>query len=177
MKKNIIKFISVIGLVILINMFTINVYAAEKEAENSVKAFLSYVDNGGSNYAIKYIDSSNNELYNTFKNRINSFSSVKYEVTKVTQQDNLYKVDVRIKAEGDNWKIEGITAHFDVKYDNGSYKITNTDFFEITSPEHIAGMAISIVAIVFIVLGIIFVGIVIIIVVIIIIVVNISKKK
>ena len=177
MKKNVIKIMSVIGLVILINLFAVNVYATEKEAENTVKGFLSYVNKGNSSYAVKYIDSNNTELYDSLKNRINSFESVKYDVKKVTKEDDLYKVDVKIKAEGDNWKIEGITTHFDVKYDNGSYKITNTDFFKIASPEHIAEMVIPIVAVVFMILGIVFIGIIIIVVVIIIIVVNISKKK
>ena len=169
------KCIIIISLLVLIIASTVNVYATENDAKNVVKSFLSCIDRGDSR-AATYIDSSNAELYNTIQEKIESFSSVDYEIKKITQNGDTYKIDAIIKAEGVNWSVEGITAHFDVKYNNGTYIITDTNFFEITSPEHIAGMAISIVVLVFIILGIVFFTIIIIIVIVVI-VVNKNKNK
>ena len=184
MKKNIIKILLIISvLVIIVVGFTTNVkatqtslYTPEESSKVTVKEFLSYLS-AENYYALIYIDSNNYELYNTVQDKLHSYEEIKYEIKKVKKQGDNYKVEVKIAAEGINWKVSGITANFDVKEINNSYKITSTDFFEITSPEHIAGMAFGIVSVVFIILGVVFGTIIIIVVIVIVVAVNKSKKK
>ena len=78
-----------------------------------------------------------------------------------------------MSAEGDNWKINGITVKFDVKEVDNSYKIIDTDFFKKASSEYIIEMVFGIFAIV----GVIFFIVIITIAIIVVIVIVKANKK
>ena len=176
MKKNNIKILAVAFIIMIIALFTTNVYASESDAKKTVTNFLTCLENGSSATS-QYLDSHNTEIYKIAQDKLHSYDDINFEIKKVKQKGDTYKVEVKIKAEGKNWKVEGVNANFDVQYVNGAYRITDTDFFKITSPEYIAGMAVGIVAIVFLVLGAIFFVIVVVIIIIVVIVVKKNKKK
>ena len=182
MKKNILKIFVIISLVMLISTFAISAKAVstsldpDYQVKTTVKNFLTNLESG-SYSTLNYIDSHNSELYSTAQDRLYTYDDIKYEIKKVNHKGDTYEVEAKISAEGTNWSISGLTAKFDVQYVNGSYRITDTDFFKITSPEHIAGMAVGIVGIVFLIIGIVFFGIIIVIIIVVVIVVKKNKKK
>lgn len=181
MKKNILKICLVISLLFIILVaLTINVNATlnpEADAKNTVSNYLTTLSKGNS-YGLIYIDQSNAELYQTAKDKLHNYDYISYSIEKVKTKGDVYKVNAKITVRTtDNVTIDGMTAEFDVKNINGIYKITDTDFFRITSPEYVAGMAIGIIVVVFLLIGIIFVGIVIVVIVVVIIVVKKNKKK
>ena len=138
MRNKALKIFLIFSLVMLIGTFGLGVKALdiapnpENQVKNTVNNFLLYIEYGSS-YTFNYIDSNNKELYNKAQNRIHTYDSIDYEITKVKQKGDIYKVDVKINAEGDDFKVNGITANFDVKYVNGAYRIVDTNFFDITS--------------------------------------------
>ena len=181
MKKNILKICLVISLLfIILGTLTINVNAAldpEADAKNIVSNYLTTLSKGNS-FGLTYIDQSNTELYQTAKDKLHNYEYLKFSINKVQKRGDSYrvKVDISVKTS-ENVTVNGLSADFDVKNINGMYKITDTDFFRLTSPEYVAGMALGIIAVGFLVLGIIFVVIIIVVIVVIIIVVKKSKKK
>ena len=181
MKKNILKICFVISLLfIILGTLTISANAAldpEADAKNTVMNYLTTLSKGNS-FGLRYIDPSNTELYQTANDKLHNYDYISYSIDKVKTKGDIYKVEVKISVRtADNVSVDGVTAEFDVKNINGIYKITDTDFFKITSPEYVAGMALGIIAIIFAAIGIVFVGIIVVIIVVIIIVVKKNKKK
>ena len=187
MKKNIIKIISIFCILMIVATITYSVKAlsivmteeaqeAERQAKNTVTGFLKYLEYGSSS-TYYYIDSSNVELYNELRDRLNSYSSIDFDLKRISKDGDVYNIDGRIATKSGGTTVDGFTANFKVKKINGTYKIIDTNFFEITSAEYVTGFALGIIGIVFLVLGIIFVIVVTVIIVVVVIVVNKNKKK
>ena len=193
MKRNCFKFLTIFVILFLITGFSTCVkalttstyttaptsYSNEYLAESTVVNFLDSIKYK-SIYTINSIDSNNHELYNQARDRLQSFEDVKYEVKKVSKispNGDKFKVEIKFSAEGVNWEIGGEKSYFIVESVNGSYKITETDFFDKTSTEYIANLAIRIIFIAFGIVGLILGSIIITVVVIVIVVVKNNKKK
>lgn len=179
MRNKIIKFITIFTLLFIIGISANSVNASSEQAKITVENFLTDIEEESSD-SIDYIDKNNYELYNIVQENLYSISSLNYKITKITQEDDVYHVNVKIEAEGTNWKISGITVKFDVKQINGSYKIIDTNFFEKANLEYGAKIAFGIlggIGIVFFLIIGAFVFVTIIIIVIIIIAVKKSKKE
>lgn len=179
MKSKITKLVAIVSLLFTIWIFSTSVNASNERAKITVENFLTYIEEGSS-YSLDYIDRTNYELYNTVQENLYSISSLDYEIMKITQEDDVYHINVKIKAEGTNWKISGIKVKFDVKQINGSYKIIDTNFFEKANLEYgekiVFGILGGIGIVFFLIIGD-FVLVTIIIIVIIIIAVKKSKKE
>lgn len=179
MKNKIIKLIALLGLLLISGIFFVSSNASDTEAKYVVDNFMTYIEHGNSK-AKDYIDDDNYILYNTVQEKLYSISSLDYQITKITQEDNIYHISAKISAEGDNWKISGITVNFDVKRINNSYKITYTDFFEKANSKYGVGIVatvFSVIGIVFLIIMGVLITIGIIIVIIVVLVVKSNKKK
>ena len=84
---------------------------------------------------------------------------------------------MKIVSEKGGTKVSGVTSEFKVKEINGSYKIVETNFFDVTSAEFVFGIVAGVFGIVLLVLGCIFGSIIIVIIIVIVIVVKKNKKK
>ena len=172
MKCKITKIIAIFIFGIMIGLFYNNIFATDEQVKNTVDNFLTYIEQENSS-ALKYIDQNNNKLYTTVQENLYSISSIDYQITKITQKNDIYHVKVKVSAKGDNWKLNGITVKFDIKEVDNSYKIIDTDLFQKASSEYIIWMVFSIFAFI----GIIFFIVIITIVIIVIIVIVKSNKK
>ena len=148
---------------------------AEKQAKNTVNNFLSYLEYGSSS-AYSYIDTNNEELYSKLQDRLNSYSTIDSEIKKINKKDDTYEIEMKISAESGGTKVSGLTAEFKVKEINGSYKIVETNFFDITSAEFVLGIVAGVFGVVALVLGAIFFAIIITVIIVIVIVKK-NKKK
>ena len=149
---------------------------AEKQAKNTVNNFLSYLEYGSAS-TYSYIDMNNSELYGKLQDRLKSYSTIDSEIKKISKKGDTYEIEVKISAESEGTKVSGITSEFKVKEINGSYKIVETNFFDVTSVEFVFGIVAGVFGIVLLVLGCIFGSIIIVIIIVIVIVIVVKKNK
>ena len=164
MKKNIIKIFALFCTLMILTTLSISANAlsiemtkeaqeAEKQAKNTVNNFLSYLEYGSSS-TYNYIDKNNTELYNKLQNNLKSYSNIDSEIKKISKKGDTYEIEMKIVSEKGETKVSGVTSEFKVKEINGSYKIVETNFFDVTSAEFVFGIVAGVFGIVLLVLGV-----------------------
>ena len=112
------------------------------------------------------IDTSNEELQSNIQSYVFSESSsglyseefyvpsfhIKTDVKKITEENGVYNIKTRIRAEGKglggSWSVNGFTANFQVSQIDGEYKVIDTDLFDIIGPKNVGIFLLKVFAII-----------------------------
>ena len=180
MKTKILKIVLLFFIITTIFTISNNVYAItysiNESIVNTIDNFCDSLENDNRK-VYTYIDTENRDLYNNIGKYIYSIKKLECPVKQVNTNNGITTVKTGLKAKGDNWNVEGFTVRFDLKLVNGKYVITDTDLFDIISPEHTAKFAVTIVTIVFAVIGGIILVTAVTVVIVVIVVTNNKKNK
>ena len=170
LKKIIVSFLIFI---VFTSVFTTTIFASTKDidpqAKETIINFFRSI-NGHDKSVYNYLDEDNTELSNNIKEYLNTIK-IKYEIKNITEENDGYKIDIKMEASGKNWKVSGITVNCELKKIGNEYKIVNTNLFDYVGTENVTKFALNIANNVFSTVGVIFLSIAVIIIIIVIIVV------
>lgn len=172
-----IKYIMILMVVFM--LFTVNTVQAKEvlpeAAEEVLEKFMTNLKEGDEEIYY-YTDNTNSEMYNNIQQYLHHID-ISYKIKNVTKnEEGSYTVKLKISAEGDSWKISGVTA--DIKIEDASvygYVVTDTTIFDIIGPKNVTKFVFSIFGIVGI--SIIILALIIIIVIVIIVLIVLRNKK
>ena len=170
MSKKMSKILLSILLVLIIGIQLVHTVQAsdlDSNVKSSLDNFLGCI-NDGNNNVYNYIDTSNTELYNNVEKYLHDLR-INYQITNITEENDIYTIETQIAAEGIGWSVSGFTVTFELKEIDNQYIITNTNLFDVIGIENVFSFILKILA----VIG----GVILIIIVIIVLIVIRMKKK
>ena len=134
-----------------------------------------YCLESGDEQVYDYIDTSDDEMRDNLQQYMGAIDA-DYEIVNFEENNGIYTVKIKIDASGNDWNVEGFSANFDFQEQDGTFKIVDTNLFDVIGTKGVTKFVFSIfglVAVIFVLIGLLFVSAI----VIVIILLNRNKKK
>ena len=142
--KNKKKVVILIIMFIILNIQVVKAYETDiknEEVKSSYNNFMMYL-NEGNEEVFSYIDPENAELYNNLDRYLNAMA-IKGEITKVSEENDIYLIKTKIMAEGPGWNVSGMTVEYKFKKIDDMYRITETNLFDVIGMENVGGFILK----------------------------------